>query len=186
MYQRQGNYKKKKKKAFIFCKCIATLKTRKLEPNQKTDISNGRGSLLLYQEWPDYHSIAYNFNSRFKLNFSPSKVGESRSPLCSISRVWNSSKSCRKRPRAKDTDPENKTGHNWGQADPLLVWNSLYQAHNLGGEDIFHYNPAVVRNTAYTNFGHGSDIKGKVTAHQGRVEHTRLFAGLLFSCTFHN
>ena len=131
--------KKKEEEAFIFCKCIATLKTRKLQPNQKTDISNGRWTLLLYQKWPDYHSIVYNFNSRFKLNFSPSKVRESRSLLCSISRVWYSSKSCRKRPRAKDIDPENKTGHNWGQADPLLVWDSLYQVHNLGGEDSFHY-----------------------------------------------
>ena len=40
MYQKQGNYKKKKKKAFIFYKCIATLKTRKPEPNQKADNFN--------------------------------------------------------------------------------------------------------------------------------------------------
>lgn len=77
-------------------------------------------------------------------------------------------------------------GHKWGQADPLLVWDSQYQAHNFGGKDSFHYNPAVVRNTVYTDFGHGSDLKGTVMAHKGRVEHTRLFASLLFSCTFHN
>lgn len=99
---------KNNRESLVFINVSSILKTRKPEPNIKTDISDRGRGLLLYQEESDSHSYkAFHIISTLDLNskFPPAKSGNQGHHCAAFQGSDTCLNPVEMRSRAKGTDP---------------------------------------------------------------------------------